>query len=464
MAADVLDLVGDGAAVGTLQLGVGLGERGPGDVDAQHVRRDPRHDLGGEAERRGIERWVAGGLRAERVEPRGEVAEMPDRLHERHRRRHGTQIIGRRATGHGKRRFHDSNVSRLPCPDSRESQTLEYRTVEVVLSLQQALEPAQEESRLRALDDAVVVSARERHHLRRADLADGAGGDDRALALQEPRDGSERAERAGVGEGDGGPGEVVGKELVAARLLHQGLVGGAELREVHPLGVLDDGNDERAAPVLLLDVHRQAQVHGLGIEAVRLPLDLPQRVGHHGEGACRLDEGVADEMRVGDFQPARRQGAVQQLALGVEHVDGDVAERGRSGDGERVRHVLRETRGGAGERCETGRRDRHGLRLPFPASRFPKNFLAARRDDRQLGHAAVVEQLPPLLPHRLRVAQVLLVHHLHEGCVVRAEDELAHDGKSNEIARRERLLIRGPALHVVLAHVLLELLPLLGAE
>ena len=59
---DVLDLVGDRAAVGLVQVGQRLGERLARDEDAQDLRRDLGHELGGEAERLGVERRVALGL------------------------------------------------------------------------------------------------------------------------------------------------------------------------------------------------------------------------------------------------------------------------------------------------------------------------------------------------------------------------------------------------------------------
>src|SRR5207253_4353040 len=60
--------------------------------------------------------------------------------------------------------------SRLPAPASRQSQALDHRAVEVLLTLQQALDPSQEHPRLSALDDAVVIGARERHDLGRAEI------------------------------------------------------------------------------------------------------------------------------------------------------------------------------------------------------------------------------------------------------------------------------------------------------
>src|SRR6266550_5542215 len=123
----------------------------------------------------------------------------------------------------------------------------------------------------------------------------------------------------------------------------------------------------------------------------------------------------------------------------VEDIDCNVAERRRGRDGERVRHVLDETGGGTDDRRQIGRRDtgngRRGhwgcLRFPFHASRFPNDFLATGLYHRKLGELTVIEEVPPVLPHGLRVAQVLLVHHLHERRVVGTKDELAHEGKSN---------------------------------
>ena len=65
---DVLDLVGDRPAVGLAQVRQRVGQRLAGHVHAQDARRDPLHQLGGQAERLGIERRVALGLAAERIE------------------------------------------------------------------------------------------------------------------------------------------------------------------------------------------------------------------------------------------------------------------------------------------------------------------------------------------------------------------------------------------------------------
>src|SRR5229473_3328289 len=56
----------------------------------------------------------------------------------------------------------------------------------------------------------------------------------------------------------------------------------------------------------------------------------------------------------------------------------------------------------------------------------PDYFGAIARDYRELSKSAVIEQLPPLLAHGRRVAEVVLVHRLDEGGVVGSEDEFAH--------------------------------------
>src|SRR5438034_3564824 len=93
-----------------------------------------------------------------------------------------------RDAGWGMRRLRDDHASRIPHPASRHTQTLEHFVVELVVALQQAIEPSQEVSRLRPLNDSVVVGRSDRHDLRPADRADRAGRDDRALALHEARD------------------------------------------------------------------------------------------------------------------------------------------------------------------------------------------------------------------------------------------------------------------------------------
>ena len=72
-------------------------------------RRDPGHELGRQAERLGVERRVALGLGAERVEPRGEVAVGAVGLEQRRRGLHGLQQL--LVDGAGRRRRRGSRAA-----------------------------------------------------------------------------------------------------------------------------------------------------------------------------------------------------------------------------------------------------------------------------------------------------------------------------------------------------------------
>ncbi len=82
--ADVLDLVGDRAAVRLLEVGERLGQRGAGHVDAQQLGRDAGHQLRRQAQRFRVEGRVAHRLRAQRIQVRAHVPEMAIGLHQRH--------------------------------------------------------------------------------------------------------------------------------------------------------------------------------------------------------------------------------------------------------------------------------------------------------------------------------------------------------------------------------------------
>ena len=127
----------------------------------------------------------------------------------------------------------------------------EHLVVEAVGAEQQLLDPLEEQARLGALDDPVVVGGADRDDLRHAEVGerDRVGGlplrgvveaadaDDEALAGHEARHRLLRADRARVGEAHGGAGEVVGAELVRAHLADELLVGAPEAAEVERVGV-----------------------------------------------------------------------------------------------------------------------------------------------------------------------------------------------------------------------------------
>ena len=377
MRGDVLDLVGDRAAVGLAQMGQGVGQRGAGHVHAQDVGRDLGHDLGGEPQRRGVERGVALGLAPERIQPRGEVAvgavgleQRGGRLHGHHqllvvagagrgaRRRLRRGARGGGGRGGGRRRRELGQLD----PEVREDVL-----VEGLVALQQRLDALEEAAGLGALDDPVVVGGGHRHDLLGADhradplqpdrIGDRAGGHDRALAHHQTRHRGDRADPAGVGERDVAAGEVVGGERVGPRLLDQRVVGVQELGEAHASRVADDRHHQRAGAVLLLHVDGQAEVDGAVVVAVGLAVDLLEVVGHHRHVVGGdLGDGVGDQVGEGDpLAPV-----LELLAPLVERGHGQRAERGGRRDRAALVHVAGQRGAAALDELSPGRRRRGG--------------------------------------------------------------------------------------------------------
>ena len=259
---------------------------------------------------------------------------------------HSTRL-GRRDGGRGRRSARYGRRCRrrwgvpLPLPPSRfpSRQALRHSLVEPLFALQEGIEVSKKHPRLRALDDPVVVRAGDSDDLRAGDFADRPGRDDRALALHESRHGRDRTQRAGIGELDRAAAEVVRHKTVSTSLFHQRLVGGVERGEIHPFGMLDHRYDQRPAAVLASFDHCEAESNRARIDAVRLAVDVLERVRHHREALGGLDDRVPDEVGEGDLLARRGQLGVERLAAGVENGGRDVAERGRRGDRQRLRHV-----------------------------------------------------------------------------------------------------------------------------
>ncbi|MBG9885547.1 hypothetical protein ABE10_02880, partial [Bacillus toyonensis] len=149
-----------------------------------------------------------------------------------------------------------------------DAQRAEDVVVEVALAEQQLVHLLQELARPRTLDDAVIVGARQGDGLPDAEsvqrllagplelggILEGAGADDAALPLHQPRHGVDGADAARVGERDRGAGEVARRELVAAGTGDQVLVGGEVLVEGHRVGALDARHEQSAGPVGLGEV------------------------------------------------------------------------------------------------------------------------------------------------------------------------------------------------------------------
>ena len=282
------------------------------------------------------------------------------RLDQRHRGLDGLQqrLVGR-AGGRRRRRVGVSRCDgggggrrgRLRGVAELGGEVLEDRLVEAVLALQVGLDDLEELAGLGALDDAMVVRRRHRHHLLGADhladraeagrVADRAGGDDRALAGHQPGNGSDRSDPAGVGERDVGALQVVGGELVLAGAAIRSLNAPRKPEKLRRPASRMTGTISVRAAVLLLDVDRDAEVDGAVVDAVRLAVDLGEVMGHHrhllGGGA---GDRVGDQVGEGDLVA----GGLELLAARVERGDGERAERGGGRDRPRLVHVAREHR------------------------------------------------------------------------------------------------------------------------
>ena len=249
----------------------------------------------------------------------------------------------------------------------RHPEGVEDVVVEAVLAEQQLVDPLEEQPRLGTLDDAVVVGARDGDDLGDAErrqvaavgalelgrVVDGADADDDALAGHQARHRLHRADGAGVGQCHAGALEVGDGELVAPDLADDLLVGDEEAGEVEPFGVAEDGDDERASAVALVDVDREAHVDVFVLDESWLAVGaLEVRVVHRRDGiGDRPHDGVADEMGEAHLAlAAARSIAVDHLAVDLEQTGRDVAEAGRRRHREAALHVGGDRRAGTTDR------------------------------------------------------------------------------------------------------------------
>ena len=298
----------------------------------------------------------------------------------------------------------------------RHAQVVEDLLVEAAGAIQQLLHFAQEQARLRALYDAVVVSAGEGHDLADSQngarlrgralvfgrIADGAGGDDGALARHEPRIGSHGAHRARIGEGDGGSLKIGRRQLVRARPGDQAIERGQVLLEAQRAGVLDVRNHQVARAVLAGHIHRDSQVDAMPHHAEALPLALRIRAIERGHLFERLDDGPADNVRVGDLAaPQQRQVLIDDAPVFVHHLDGDGALRSGQRNGHAGGHVLGDPPGRPAQGLKLLVAGNANLRIG-DLSDFAANACSPRA-------VALVEHGLPALVHRRVVAQILAV-------------------------------------------------------
>ena len=310
--------------------------------------------------------------------------------------------------------------------------------VELVLAHQQFVHALEEQPRLGTLDDAVVVGGGDGHDLGEAETGERGGigalvgsrivertdADDESLARHEARHRLHGADGAGVGEADGHAGEVVGGELVGADLADDLLVGLEEAGEVEGVGGLDARHQQRAGPVGLLLIDREAEIEVLVTDHVRLAVGaLGVRRVHHRRGfGDGPHDGVADDVGEAHLAAAAAtQERVDGLAVDLEQLGRDLTEAGGSGHAEAGFHVGHDASGGTaqgcalwggrrggcgrGARCCRGRRRGGGRSRRYGRDR--------RRSGRGVGPVAM-EELAPALAHRVGVDLVLLEHFIDE--------------------------------------------------
>jgi hypothetical protein len=361
---DVLDLVGDCAAVRLPQPRHDVGQRLAADVRLQHARRNAVHDLGAQAVAPGLQRRLADRRAAERVELGGQVTVRAERGDQQHAGGHVREELGvhcpRRARG-----GRDGDEQLLAAPPFLGPQCLRDLVVEPVFALQQLVHQLQERAGFGALDDAVVVRAADRHESPAGNRPDRARRDDCPLPPHEARHGRRRADRARVRERDGGALIGVGRQLAIASPRHQPLVLREVLGESELAGALDHRHHQLAGAVLALDINGEAEVELRGRQPVGRPVHLDDRVVHHGEPLARPQDRPPDDVRERELDALAGQLAVQGSPHVPQEQRVDVAERGRGGDGERGLHVLEQPQGRAHDGgCRTrgrgGRRGRDG--------------------------------------------------------------------------------------------------------
>ena len=234
--------------------------------------------------------------------------------------------------------------------------------VEPVLAQQELVDLLQEQTRLGALDDAVVVGRGQGDDLGDAELgqhlrvgrlvlggvADATDADDGPLALHESRHRLDGADRSRVGEGDVGPGQIVDRDLVVANLVDQRLVGIDELREVELVGLFDDRHHQGPGPVVLLEVDGDTEVHMGVAHQLRLAVvvDLIGVVEAWGGRLDGGDHGVADDMGEADLAaPNTFQVVVEDPAVDLQELGRDLPEAGGRRYLEAGLHVAGDQRG-----------------------------------------------------------------------------------------------------------------------
>src|SRR5712692_2518997 len=222
----------------------------------------------------------------------------------------------------------------------RNTQIGEDVVVKTFLPDQQLVHARQKRSRLRALNDAMIVSVADRNGLTDAELRkDGgnhrlifrrifnrAGGDDRRLPRHQARRGRDRADGAGISERNGRALKVCNLQLAFARAFDYVVVSGEKVREGKLICVLDIRNQKRARPVFLFQIDRDTQVHGFTPESRRLFVDHTKAIVELRKFRQRAQDRPRDQVRVGSLAcPVIAQMTIDEAAVFIEEFDGNAS-------------------------------------------------------------------------------------------------------------------------------------------
>ncbi len=239
----------------------------------------------------------------------------------------------------------------------------EHVLVEAVGAEQQLVDPRQEHPALRTLDDAVVVGAGHGEgaaqpgpgeRLRVGSLVlrgepDPADADDQPLLRHQPGDRLDGAHRPRVGQGGGGPGEVVGGHRPGPHPAHHLLVRLPVAAEVHLVDPLQVGDEQGAAAVLAGQVHRQPQIDvGVG-DPGRLAAHLGVGGVHQGLLGQGTDHRPPDEVGEADLAALGEplQLVVDDRPVDLEQLGGEGPHRGGGGQLATRLHPVGDGGGGA---------------------------------------------------------------------------------------------------------------------
>ena len=182
-------------------------------------------------------------------------------------------------------------------------------------------------------------------------VPDRADAEDEALARHQARDRVDGADRPRIGDRPGGPGEVVGRDAADADLADHVLVRREERGEVEGVGALDVRHEQGAGAVRLRDVDREAEVHVVVADHHGRAVGDAEARAHRRDLADRLHRRVRDQVREAHLAAAgARQVVVEDLAVDLEQLGGDVAHRRRGRDAEARLHVLDDPGCGAADR------------------------------------------------------------------------------------------------------------------